>query len=91
MLIRGQLLEREPTLAARPLPPAPVGQPMTINRAAERAAQSVPPAQSRRPPREIDDLLPPAPIPNPGGRVSREPVGSIEPPSKNFFERLFGD
>ena len=87
----GQLMEREPTLAARPLPPAPVGQPMTINRAAERAAQSVPPAQSRRPPREIDDLLPPAPIPNPGGRVSREPVGSIEPPSKNFFERLFGD
>lgn len=81
----GQTME---PFAARPTPPAPVGQPMTINRAAERAA----PPPATRPPRGINDLLPPAPIPEPERRAPRDAVGSISPPpEKNFFEKLFGD
>jgi len=88
----GQLAEPAPPTRQAPSSQPPSGEPMTINRAAERAAQ-----QQRepapRPQRARDnDLLPPGLIPAPGARPSRDTVGSIPPPrEKSFLEKLFSD
>jgi penicillin-binding protein 1A len=89
----GQTMEPAPIARTAPAVAPPSTEPMTINRAAERAAQPQrepsPPRSSR--PRD-NDLLPPGLIPAPGGRASRETVGSIPPPAeKSFLEKLFDD